>query len=147
MRHFDAAEVVELVGLPEACVARRGRRALHDGERIGADRFVDFRPPRGELLGRKVGRERREALLGEERRDQGRGEPEGEQGAMRHESLLIVRRCTGEQRLTRKGGARGPDECDEAESEREETGARVPGPRRLVTGKLSKIPSSATPDT
>ena len=75
VRHLDAAEVVEVVGLAEARVARGNRRALDDGEGVGADRFVDLRPPRGELLGREVGGEEREAFLGE---GGGGGQAEGE---------------------------------------------------------------------
>ena len=66
VRHLDAAEVVELVGLAEARVARGARRALEDGEGVRADRLVDLRAPRRELFGREIGGEEREALLGKE---------------------------------------------------------------------------------
>lgn len=71
MRHLDAAEVVELVGLTEAPVAWLGGRSLDDREGLIADRLVDARAPRRELLGRKVGREEREAFLAEESDDGG----------------------------------------------------------------------------
>src|SRR5204862_7925437 len=40
---------------------------LDQRRRLVTDRLVDLRPPRRELLGRKVGCEKREALLGTER--------------------------------------------------------------------------------
>ena len=48
MGSLDAAEVVELVRLPEADVAARARRALQDRDGRAPDRVVDGRAPVGE---------------------------------------------------------------------------------------------------
>src|SRR5262249_18620821 len=61
--NLDAAEVIEVVGLSEARVPERSRRSLHDRDRVLPDRVIDGRPPRSELLRRKVRSEKREPLL------------------------------------------------------------------------------------
>ena len=62
--HFDAAEVVEVVGLAETRVADRRRRPLEDERsRPCRSRHTRRPAPRRELLRRKIRREEREPLL------------------------------------------------------------------------------------
>jgi hypothetical protein len=68
VRDLDPAEVVELVRLPEACVAGGAGRALHEREAF-ADGVVDLRAAGGELLRREVRGEEGDVLL--------RGRPRG----------------------------------------------------------------------
>src|SRR6266508_45046 len=63
MRHLDAAQVIELVHLAKTRVALGTRRALHQGDAVRPDRFVDLRSPRGEFVRRKIGGEGGEPLL------------------------------------------------------------------------------------
>ena len=146
-RHLDATEVVEVVRLPEARIARRARRALDDGERLVADRVVDLRAARRELLGREVGREGAEALLGGERQDHGGGESEGEQESTRHESSY-----SSEPGPEKSGWPASAVRVAQASVMRQKANAKRPEPayqadRRLVRGKVSTTISSATPDT
>ena len=124
MRHLDAAEVVEVVRLAKARVARRSRRSLHDREGVGADRVVDLRAARGELLRRKVGRERGEpswARLRAETRARANENPSVERrdGI---EILLVVEARPGPHR---PAGERDPETIYRDRGKNEEQGRDV----------------------
>ena len=87
VRHLDAAQVVEVVGLPEAQVALGGRRSLHERDALRPDRVVDLRPAGGELLGGEVRGEQRRVLGEGQRRGHENGEREGRRDAREHSVL------------------------------------------------------------
>ena len=55
MRRLDPAQIVEIVRLAKHTKAGHPTGALHDSDRLSADRVVDLRPTGGELLGGEVG--------------------------------------------------------------------------------------------
>lgn len=65
MRDLDAGQVVKLVGLAKASITLGTRFASKQSDSILADRVENFRPPRGEFVGRKIGSEKGYAFLSE----------------------------------------------------------------------------------
>ena len=64
MWRFDATEIVELVRLPEAHITDGAGRALHHGNGICANGFIDFIAPLCEFFRCEVFGEERQAFLG-----------------------------------------------------------------------------------
>ena len=120
MGHLDAAQIVEVVVLAKARVAR-GEGAPGHRERVGPDRLVDLRAPRRELLGREVGGEERESFLGGELR---RGQAADEGSRETHETHVGLPENAGD-------GIRGEEARPAGERNGRRSGLRSP---RMLAG-------------